>query len=133
MGSKHPRRVLVLRRFGLIEHTTQHAELHHRLQLFGDRGVVGINPQFKLRHAIENEREVHVLRRLRDGVAEADFDLVRAAHSVEQADLCHPDTRVVQFLANIGGFHGVGPKHDAAIAGDLANLVEQLFKMQDFG
>ncbi len=87
----------------------------------------------RLRHAVEDDWVLHVVRAGRHGVAETDVDLHRAARAIEQADHRHTDARVVGLLADFGGLHAVGLKHDAVIAGDLTDSAEQVFQMWDLG
>ena len=60
-------------------------------------------------------------------------DLHRAARVVQQAQQRDTHARVVGLLADFGGLHRVGLKHDAVIAGDLADLAEQLFQIRNIG
>lgn len=53
--------------------------------------------------------------------------------AIEQAQHRHPDARVVGLLADFDGLYAVGLKRDAVVAGDLADLAEQLLQMRDFG
>ena len=109
------------------------AELHHRFQLFGDHGGAGIDPQLLRRHPVEDNRVLRILRRGRDGVAEADVDLHRTARAIEQTHHRDANARIVSLLADFGDLYTVGLKHDPVVTGDLADLAEQVFQIRNVG
>ena len=60
---------------------------------------------------------------------EADVDLRRAARVVQQANI-RDATPAYWPLCGFGGLHAVGLKHDAVVAGDLADLAEQFSRWE---